>query len=131
MTKTKMILGVIGAMLLVGFFIIVNLNSGVSESDHHIELTGETKEIEVEVSNWKFVPELIEVNLGDEVELHLESIEGTHGIVVPQFGINEVLKLGEDVHVDFIADKKGTFNFYCGVPCGRGHSGMNGIIVVK
>ena len=60
----------------------------------------------------------------------MESVEGEHGIAIPQFGISETLPLGEDVHAEFIADEKGTFGFYCNVPCGSGHSSMDGIIVI-
>ncbi len=128
MKKLTIIIGVV-SILVISIFVAVNLNNGSSESTS--AWNGNVVEVEIEASNWKFEPELVEVNLGDKVELHMESTEGTHGIVLPQFGVSETLVLGEDVHFEFIADKKGTFGFYCNVPCGAGHSGMNGIIVVS
>lgn len=93
--------------------------------------TGEIKEFDIQAKNWEFIPNTITVNLGDKVELHIESIQGTHGFALPAFGINERLELNQDVHVDFIADKKGAFPFACSVPCGRGHGGMQGQLVVE
>ena len=129
---------IIGIVLIVIFalawFLFFNkpaeaLNKQTINKD--VQLTGETKEFEITVKNWKFNPSVIEVNKGDKVELHLETIEGYHGFALPEFGINERLDEGTDVHVEFIADKKGVFNFFCNIPCGQGHGGMNGQLIVK
>lgn len=96
-----------------------------------VVLTGETKEFEIIAKNWEFSPSVIEVNLGDKIELHLKSIEGTHGFAIAEFGISETLTPGGDIHITIIANKKGSFNFYCNVPCGRGHGGMGGVLIVK
>ena len=122
-------------VLSVSIFIMVNLNSN-NRGDESAEIislveNGEVVEIDLTAKRWEFEPQLIEVNLGDTVELHLESVDVPHGIVIPEYGISERLNPGEDIHVEFIADKKGTFGFYCSVPCGSGHSGMSGLIVVK
>ncbi len=104
---------------------------GNEDVEEMIVNTGEVKEFEIVATNWKFSPSLIEVNKGDKVELHLQSTEGTHGFALLEFDVSETLREGEDIHVEFIADKIGTFNFFCMVPCGKGHSGMNGLLVVK
>ena len=138
MKKSIVIVGVV-LVLSVSIFIIVNLNKGTIKSidvgdgtsESAEAWNGDVVEVEIKASNWKFEPGLVEVNLGDKVELHLESTEGTHGIAIPEYRIGERLEPGKDVHVEFIADEKGTFGFYCSVPCGNGHSGMNGILVVK
>jgi len=93
--------------------------------------TREVVEIDMIAKQWEFVPGTIEVNVGDKVELHVTSTDVAHGFMLPDFGINERLPVGEDVHITFIADKKGTFLFACSVPCGRGHSGMKGQLIVK
>lgn len=105
-------------------------NEGVDEMIVN-EGTGVVKEFDIIAKNWDFTPSTIEVNLGDKVELHVESIEGTHGFSLPEFGINERLSPGEDVHIDFIANKKGTFGFSCSIPCGSGHSRMQGQLIVN
>lgn len=132
MGKKWLVLAIVG-ILIVGLFFV--FRSGVNnedvEADSDVQLTGETKEFDIVATNWEFTPSLIEVNFGDSVELHLTSSEGTHGIAFLEFGVSETLREGEDVHAEFIADKKGTFNFFCTVPCGRGHGGMRGLLVVK
>ncbi len=97
----------------------------------NVEQTGETKEFNLIASNWNFIPNKIEVNLGDEVILNMKSVEGYHGIALLDFGVNEYLAPGEEVSVNFIADKQGTFSFFCNVPCGSGHRDMGGQFIVN
>lgn len=89
------------------------------------------KEFDIIAKNWEFIPDTIEVNLGDKVELHIKSVDVVHGFALPDFGINEKLEPHQDVHVEFVADKKGIFTFACSVPCGSGHRGMKGQLIVK
>ncbi len=93
--------------------------------------TGEIKEFEMTVKQWEFTPSIITVNKGDTVELHITSIDVAHGFALPDFGISERLEPGEDVHVEFIADKTGTFSFWCDVLCGSGHGSMRGQLIVE
>lgn len=120
-------------LLIVGAALIQGCTQETTNSTQpvKVESTGEVKEFDIIAENWKFTPATIEVNLGDKVELHVESVDITHGFMLPDFGINEVLEPHNDVHIEFIADKKGTFAFSCSVPCGRGHGGMNGQLIVK
>lgn len=96
-----------------------------------VQPTGEIKEFDMIAKQWEFVPNTIEVNLGDKVGLHIENVDVAHGFALPDFGINEILEPNKEVYVEFIADKIGTFTFDCSVPCGKGHSGMKGQLVVK
>ena len=131
MINKKLLVVSIIVIVVIGIFLILGMNDGIVETNSDVELTGEVKEFDIVATNWEFTPPLIEVNLGDKVELHMTSSEGTHGIAFLEFGVSEILREGEDVHVEFIADKTGTFNFFCTVPCGRGHGGMKGLFVVK
>src|SRR3989338_4207391 len=78
--------------------------------------TGEVKSFDIIARQFEFDPGTIEVNAGDTVELHLKSEDVTHGFRLAEFGINEELEPGKEVGVTFVADKKGTFRFYCSVP---------------
>ncbi len=93
--------------------------------------TGEVKEFDMIAKQWEFEPSVIEVNLGDRVDIHVKSVDVAHGFNLPEFGVSERLEPGEVVHVEFVADKRGTFQFICHVPCGQGHSSMNGQLIVK
>lgn len=106
-------------------------NTGQQQANTQVSTTGETKIVDITASNWEFNPPLVEVNKGDIVELHLTSSEGTHGFTILEFGVAETLREGEDTHVTFIADREGTFNIFCHIPCGKGHGGMRSLFVVK
>ncbi|MCH8840000.1 MAG: cupredoxin domain-containing protein, partial [Planctomycetes bacterium] len=75
---------------------------------------------------WNFDPDNITVNEGDTVILNINSIDVTHGFAIQAFGINERLSPGNTVRVEFVADRKGSFSFFCTVQCGAGHTGMRG-----
>ena len=90
-----------------------------------------TKEFDITARNWEFIPNTITVNKGDTVKLKITSIQGTHGFMLSEFGINTQLVQGNTVNVEFVADKVGTFKFACYVQCGRGHGGMKGQLIVK
>ncbi len=93
--------------------------------------TPQIKEFNVQAFRFSFNPAVIEVKEGDKVILHLTSTDVPHGFGLPDFGINEALNPGETKTVEFIADKKGTFTFRCTIPCGSGHSGMSGKLIVQ
>ena len=124
--KKKILFGI----LIIGLIFIAGCGQKTT-TESNVQPTGEIKEFDIIAKNWEFSPNTIEVNLGDKVELHVKSIEGTHGFALSEFGINEKLEQGKDVHINFIANKKGTFCFYCSVPCGSGHGGMRGQLIVN
>ncbi len=94
-------------------------------------ISGEVKEFSMTAKQWQFSPDTITVNKGDTVKITIKSIDVNHGITIPDFGINEKLNPGEVVNIEFVADKEGTFTFFCNVFCGSGHNGMKGILIVK
>jgi len=89
------------------------------------------KEFDVTAKRWEFDPDPIKVNEGDKVILNIKSIDVAHGIAIPDFGISARLNPGKETRVEFIADKKGTFTFFCNVQCGSGHSLMRGQLIVE
>ena len=88
-------------------------------------------EINMIAKRWSFEPATITVNEGDDVKLNIESVDVTHGFSIFEFGVNERLTPGKTTTVEFNADKAGEYTFFCTVPCGRGHSGMNGKLIVE
>jgi len=117
-------------------FLVYGCTSGITGaavSDN--SLTGETKEFNIKAKNWNFAPNIITVNKGDKVILNIESqddgIGAGHGIAIHEFGVSESFRGGDLVTVEFLADKKGTFIFFCSVYCGSGHGDMKGKLIVK
>ncbi len=80
---------------------------------------------------WEFSPKTITVKKGDRVKLTLKSVDVEHGFLLPEFAIDEKLKPGQTVTVEFTADKTGEFTFRCNVLCGSGHLDMVGKLIVQ
>ncbi len=93
--------------------------------------TETVKEFDIAASQFKFTPDTITVNKGDKVKITLTSTDVTHGFAIAEFNVDAEVSKGEEKTVEFVADKAGTFTFYCSVPCGSGHSGMNGKLIVN
>lgn len=89
------------------------------------------KEFVITAKNFDFNPSAITVNKGDRVRFKITSIDINHGFAIDEFNINERLKPGKEVVIEFIADKVGEFRFYCSVFCGSGHREMDGTLIVK
>ena len=89
------------------------------------------KEFKVTAKQFAFEPSTIEVNKGERVKLIVTSLDVPHGIVIPEYGINQKLDPNKPVAIEFTADKEGTFTILCSVFCGSGHSGMKGKLIVK
>ena len=88
------------------------------------------KAFSITARQWEFEPSTITVNKGDTVQLTLTSVDVKHSYSISAFGVNEVLTPGATVETSFVADKVGTFTSACNVPCGKGHVGMTGKVVV-
>lgn len=134
----KLILTII-ILLLVGagaFFLFSNPDTNVtgetiSNSQSEIKtfiLTGE---------NFKFVmdgqdnPE-IKVKQGDKVRIEFSSTQGFHDFVIDEFdaATQQVRDTDGSTYVEFTADKKGTFEYYCSVGEHRAN-GMWGNFIVE
>jgi len=90
------------------------------------------KELKIEAYNFGFrVLNDVKINKGDTVKLTVTSAEGTHGFAMPDFNINLApIAPGDVKTATFVADKSGTFTYFCNVPCGPGHSSMRGTLTV-
>lgn len=82
-----------------------------------------------------FTPERVELHKGDHVTWRISNLErtqdATHGFSLPGYNINLSLEPGESHAVEFVADKAGTFNYYCSEFCSALHLEMTGYMLVK
>src|SRR3989338_317561 len=75
-------------------------------------------------------PDIV-VKQGDKVRIEFSSQEGFHDWVVDEFNAaTERVGAGAASSVEFIADKKGTFEYYCSVGQHRAN-GMKGRFIVE
>lgn len=89
------------------------------------------KTINLNASQFKFVPATIIVNKNDIVQLIVTSKDVKHGIYIKAYKINVPINKGEKKVIEFVANKKGKFTIQCSVYCGPGHHNMKATLVVK
>ena len=81
--------------------------------------------------NWYFEPAEVRVKHGEKIVLKIKSVDVDHGFALPDFDVSVKLKPGFEETVEFTADKKGEFTFFCNVLCGQGHRDMKGKLIVE
>jgi len=82
-----------------------------------------------------FAPEHVEVNEGDHVTWRITAVEtaqdATHGFCIGGYNVNLSLEPGEFAEFEFVADRPGTWPFYCTEFCSALHLEMMGYLHVK
>ena len=87
---------------------------------------------DITASRFQFEPARLEVREGDAVRLTLRSTDTTHGFGIKELRVEAVIpKGGEPVTVEFVADRAGTFEFFCTEYCGPRHRDMRGTLLVE
>lgn len=89
------------------------------------------KEFTITGSNFKFDMSEIRVKAGDTVKITFKNSQGFHDFVIEEF--NVAIKQGNgpsEETVTFVADKAGTYEFYCSVGQHRA-MGMKGNLIVE
>lgn len=111
-------------------------DQGLEQVNQATDLTttkdsGKIVEVTVEGSNYKFTPNVINAKKGDTVILIFKSTGAIHNLVIDEFGV-ETNKIGdgEEEEVEFVADKTGTFEYYCSV-ANHKFMGMTGKLIVE
>jgi len=112
----------------------VNPNAAKTGEEKIVRNNG-TVEVWMTAIRSHFNPEHITVNEGDEVILHITSVErardATHGFAIDGYNVNLSLEPGEASTVKFTADKPGVYPFYCTEFCSALHLEMMGYLLVE
>lgn len=88
--------------------------------------------IRITAMQFKFVPDLVRVKLGERVRLIVKSVDVTHGFTIDEFNVGELLHADKEAVIEFVPDMTGTFVYKCSNYCGTGHDEMKGrLIVIK
>lgn len=73
----------------------------------------------------------LRVKQGDRVKIVFNNMDGFHDWKVDEFkAATQKIKTGETSSVEFVADKKGTFEYYCSVGQHR-MNGMKGNLIIE
>ncbi len=93
--------------------------------------TPKTVEIDLTGTSFQFSKKEITVNQNDKVTIKFTSEGGEHSFVLDGYNLmTQTVGTGETSSVSFTADKKGSFDFYCGVANHR-DKGMEGKLIVQ
>ncbi len=106
-------------------------DASVSPSDTGAVANGAVKEFTVTGSNFSFSLKEMKVAKGDKVRITFKNAEGFHDFRIAEFNVaTKQLKAGAEETVEFVADKTGTFEYYCSVGQHRA-MGMHGNLIVQ
>ncbi len=100
-----------------------------------IERHGNVVDIYMGVIRSSFSPDIVEVHKGDHVRFHITNVEQTvdasHGFAIPEYNIMCSLDAGETENVEFVANRVGSFSYYCTEFCSALHLEMQGWLLVN
>ena len=90
----------------------------------------QVKQFTVRGGNFSYTPKTLSVKKGDTVQITFINDEGFHDFVLDEFSVRtKQINANEQEIVTFVADKAGTFEFYCSVGKHR-EMGMKGTLVI-
>jgi cytochrome c oxidase subunit 2 len=87
--------------------------------------------IEIQARRFSFTPGSITVTKGDPVTLSVTAEDTTHGLSIPELGVNATFNKGKATTVSFTPKEAGTFEGKCNHFCGVGHGTMVFSVEVK
>ncbi len=99
--------------------------SGQKVTGESVKAPADTiREIKVDAYSFGYNPDTITVSKGERIKITINNLDVLHGMRIPDYDIKGVENL------DFVANKTGSFPWYCEIPCGEGHTAMKGKLVV-
>ncbi|KKT14735.1 MAG: Plastocyanin [Parcubacteria group bacterium GW2011_GWF2_44_8b] len=109
----------------------MDINSNMPVPGNEVEETEVMKEFNVDAVPFSFSPSTMSVNKGDTVKITVKNVNGTHDFKIDEFNVStRTLNTGETQTITFVADKAGTFEYYCSVGNHRA-MGMVGTLIVR
>ncbi len=73
----------------------------------------------------------ITVKKGDKVKIKITATSGMHDFNIDEFDVSAETPLNKETVVEFVADKAGTFIYYCSKPGHRKNGHWGTLIVIK
>lgn len=90
-----------------------------------------TRTFTITGQDFSYSPNEIRVKQGDTVKISFKNAGGFHDFVLDEFGVKtDSIASGATANVEFVADKTGTFEYYCSVGNHR-QMGMKGNLIVE
>jgi cytochrome c oxidase subunit 2 len=95
------------------------------------EIPPERHTVEVVAKRYQFTPARIEVHVNDLVRIVFSTEDIPHSFTIDDYRIAKRAAPGQAVTFDFLANKAGTFVFYCNLTTEEGCKKMRGELVVR
>ena len=89
------------------------------------------KVIEIHAKRFSFTPGQITITKGEAVTLAFTADDTTHGLSIPELGVNATFPKGKVTKVEVTPQQAGTFEGKCSHFCGVGHGSMVFTVEVK
>ena len=103
----------------------------IIEREEQFAVNEEINEFYLTASNFKYDLKEIRVKEGDKVRINLSVAEGLHDWMVGEFNAaTSQIQAGQSDSVEFVANRKGEFEYYCSVNSHRA-MGMVGKLIVE
>lgn len=129
MDMNKIFSIVIVLLIIGGGYFVMKQNAAGSQSEAVVDPNA--KVFEVVGSNFAFDVKEIKVKKGDTVRINFTNKEGKHDWVVDELNARtQIIEGGSSDSITFVADKAGTFEYYCSVMEHR-KMGMVGKLIVE
>ena len=92
--------------------------------------TASAKTIDVEAGSFYYKPNEIRVKKGETVKIVLHSVSMMHDFNIDELNVKmPITKAGNTGTVEFVADKVGTFEYYCSVGQHRAQGQVGKLII--
>jgi plastocyanin len=105
-------------------------NGHMGGHDESSDVADDARRIEVTGSSFKFDPDEIRVEDGEDVAIVLTSKDILHDFTIDELDAHVAADPGKTEEGGFTADKPGRYTFYCTV-AGHRDAGMEGTLVVE
>jgi cytochrome c oxidase subunit 2 len=112
-------------------YLVVLLLSFTAFEKPAIHAQDQPQVIEIHAKRFSFTPAEITLTKGEKATLSLTSDDVTHGLVIPDLGVNVTIPKGKVTKVEVTPQQTGTFHGQCGHFCGVGHASMTFSVEVK
>jgi cytochrome c oxidase subunit II len=112
-------------------YLVVFLLSFTAFEKPAIHAQDQPQVIEIHAKRFSFTPAEITLTKGEKATLSLTSDDVTHGLVIPDLGVNVTIPKGKVTKVEVTPQQAGTFHGQCGHFCGAGHASMTFSVEVK
>src|SRR3989344_1954893 len=137
MQKTITIIFIIALIVLAGsFFMYKNNLPPTPKSNIQILTPTNSNETITQIftvtgQNFSFLPAIINARKGDRVKIIFKNTGGFHDFKIDEFNVaTQKIQEGAEETVEFIADKTGSFEYYCSIGNHRA-MGMKGTLIIK